>query len=460
MAGRFVNPFPQFFDSTPDVYNGGKLMFEASGTSTPLDTYTDQALTIPNTNPVILDAAGRSATSIFLQDLEYKVTLKDANDVTIWTADPISCRDGDLVAKTLTGSGSPNGAVAGTAGSASILPDFYWDYTNKILYVCTTTGTTSTAIWTAVNASSAASVVVPPQGYLTLASGQPVLTTDVTGTGIVYYTPDTGTLVPIYNGSSFVPITFAELILTLSSANAGATIYDVFVYSNSGVLTLVTGPAWAVSTPALGSRGTGAGTTQLSKVSGILVNTVQITGRNGANTYTVPASQGTYLGSIYIDGNAGQTSCHLSYGQGRKWGVWNCYNRKPIRLRCGDNTASWSYNTTSFRSSNGTANNVMSIFTGLAEEASDIFFTQRRAMANASTISINAIGYSSTTTASGVQGLRGTGSSTGADFVSEAHYISTPNIGVVLISPLEYGDVAVTFYGTESYMLLTASYRG
>jgi hypothetical protein len=58
---------------------GGSLAFYASGTSTPLATYSDSALTSPNTNPVVLDAAGR-AGNIFLQNLAYKVVLSDANN--------------------------------------------------------------------------------------------------------------------------------------------------------------------------------------------------------------------------------------------------------------------------------------------------------------------------------------------------------------------------------------------
>jgi hypothetical protein len=126
--GRFEVPFPQFLDSTPNVYSGARLFFYASGTSTKLNTYSDRALSIPNTNPVVFNSAGRPAVDIFLQDLDYKVILSPATDTDppgapIWTADPVFARDSRLVAKTVTGSGSPTGVVAGTAGSASIIPD-------------------------------------------------------------------------------------------------------------------------------------------------------------------------------------------------------------------------------------------------------------------------------------------------------------------------------------------------
>jgi hypothetical protein len=73
-------------------------------------------------------------------------------------------------------------------------------------------------------------------------------------------------------------------------------------FSNSGVPTIVTGPSWSAGTAGsitAGScaRGTGAGGTALSRVSGIYTNAVQITGRNGSTTYTIAANLATYLGS-------------------------------------------------------------------------------------------------------------------------------------------------------------------
>ncbi|HDA7274793.1 TPA: hypothetical protein O5T84_002923, partial [Staphylococcus aureus] len=250
-----------------------------------------------------------------------------------------------LIAKTVTGSGSPNGSVAGTAGSASILPDFYWDYTSSILYVCTTTGTSSTAAWTAVNASSATPSVPPPQGRLTLTSATPVLTSGVTAGTSLYYTPYVGNLVPIYNGASMVPTAFSELTLSLVSSHAANTIYDVFVFSNSGVLTLVTGPAWTNSSAATGARGSGSSTTELTRIGGMYVNAVAMSARNGSTTYNVGANLATYLGSILIDGSAGQLTCHTAFGQSRKWGVWNAYNQQQIFLIAGA-TGDYTSNTT------------------------------------------------------------------------------------------------------------------
>jgi hypothetical protein len=60
MANRFLNPNVQFSNSAGVPFAGGTLSFYASGTSTPLATYSNQALTIANTNPVVLDSAGQA----------------------------------------------------------------------------------------------------------------------------------------------------------------------------------------------------------------------------------------------------------------------------------------------------------------------------------------------------------------------------------------------------------------
>ena len=473
MANRFFTPNQEFVDSTGLPYANGTLAFYASGTSTPLATYSDSALTIANTNPVVLDSAGR-AGNVFLQNLAYKLVLSDVNNNPIWTADPVYSSDYSTRAKLLSGAGSPNGNTAGTAGSTGIGADTYWDTTNNILYVCTQTGTTSTAVWTAVNSSSATAIVPAPTGYLTPTSGTPVITGDVSGATSVFYTPfQPGNTVPIYNGTSFVPTTFSELTLTLTSAQAASTLYDVFVFNNAGALTLATGPAWTTSTAGSGARGTGAGTTQLSRLTGLWVNTVQITGKNGANTYTISANQGTYLGSLFMDGSAGQVSCFRTYGQSRKWGIWNVYNRVPIFMKVGDNTASWvSNNASSVHAANTNSANSLTVFAGLPEEIVDLKYSSRASAtlnSNGAMVVTAGIGFNSTSVYSGkianyshtVQTI--TNADSGDASLNAANFLSVPWIGINVITALENtngSNVNITISGTETNMLLTAAYRG
>lgn len=49
--------------------------------------------------------------------------------------------------------GNPNGHVAGTAASTNTLPSVCWDYTNGVLYFCTTSGNAGAAVWTQPSAT-------------------------------------------------------------------------------------------------------------------------------------------------------------------------------------------------------------------------------------------------------------------------------------------------------------------
>ena len=88
MAGRYGNPVTQYLDDAGNPLVSGKLFFFTTGTNTALDTFADINLTIPNTNPVILTAAGR-IPNIFLQDASYKVILTDSDEVQIFERDPV-----------------------------------------------------------------------------------------------------------------------------------------------------------------------------------------------------------------------------------------------------------------------------------------------------------------------------------------------------------------------------------
>ena len=86
MATRFANPFPRFFLDSGRLNSGGKLnFFEAGSTTIRKDTFSDQALTTPNSNPVVLTESG-VIPDIFL-DGQYYVSYTTENDVIIDDAD-------------------------------------------------------------------------------------------------------------------------------------------------------------------------------------------------------------------------------------------------------------------------------------------------------------------------------------------------------------------------------------
>jgi hypothetical protein len=79
MATRLSNPAPRFFYDNGEPLSSGKMWFYEPGTTTPKNTYSDNGLTTPNTNPVILSSSGLMP-NIFLDGV-YKVLLTDKDDV-------------------------------------------------------------------------------------------------------------------------------------------------------------------------------------------------------------------------------------------------------------------------------------------------------------------------------------------------------------------------------------------
>lgn len=60
MTALLPNAQQQFCDLNGAPLAGGSVQFYEPGTTTPKTTYQDPALSVPNSNPVILDAAGRA----------------------------------------------------------------------------------------------------------------------------------------------------------------------------------------------------------------------------------------------------------------------------------------------------------------------------------------------------------------------------------------------------------------
>ena len=111
-AGRF-----QGFDSSGDPLDGGLLYTYAAGTTTPLATYTTQAGSVANANPVVLDATGRKP--VWLSAASYRFILKTSAGVTVTDDDNIvgAVSTADLSAS--TGSASVGHIATGTGSVAT-----------------------------------------------------------------------------------------------------------------------------------------------------------------------------------------------------------------------------------------------------------------------------------------------------------------------------------------------------
>ena len=91
MASVLLSPVgngQQFFDNNGVPLSGGLIYTYQAGSSTPLTTYTTNAGTTPNSNPIILDAAGRTPNEIWLQTgYSYKFILQTSAGTTLQTLD-------------------------------------------------------------------------------------------------------------------------------------------------------------------------------------------------------------------------------------------------------------------------------------------------------------------------------------------------------------------------------------
>lgn len=81
----------QFFDANGVPLAGGLLYTYAAGTTTPLTTYTSYTGVTPNSNPIVLDSAGRVPEQIWVNvNTSVKYVLKTATGAEIWTKDHIA----------------------------------------------------------------------------------------------------------------------------------------------------------------------------------------------------------------------------------------------------------------------------------------------------------------------------------------------------------------------------------
>ncbi len=82
-------PIQQFFANDGAPLSGGLLYSNQAGTSglTPQALYTNTALSIPFSNPLVLNSAGRPDGPVYpLTSPAYDFVLKSAAGATVWTA--------------------------------------------------------------------------------------------------------------------------------------------------------------------------------------------------------------------------------------------------------------------------------------------------------------------------------------------------------------------------------------
>lgn len=250
-------------------------------------------------------------------------------------------------------------------------------------------------------------------GRLTLTSGVPVTTADVTAAGTLYWTPYAGNDVALYSGSDWV--VFAQAELSIGVPAAANQVYDVFVDYNAGTPAL-TLTAWTNDTTRA---------TALTTQNGVLVLTGTLGKRYVGTVRTVTASQL----------NDSLTLRH----------VWNYYHRIPRTLLKTDATASWDYSTATVRQANGSTANQVDLVVGVQEAMLDLMLTA--AAKNSTGVSfVSGIGEDAT------NAFVAAGQGSGATIDGYAARLSKmPAIGRHFYAWNEWSAAVATttFYGTQ-----------
>lgn len=326
--------------------------------STGTTIYTQDNVTAVPTTSSALDVTGTAGETLALGNVVY---LSDGSGTL--TAGRWYKADADLTYASATPwIGIATAAIAsGSSGSIRIgglVTGLSALTTGTVYYVSGTAGAlTSTAPNNARSvgqAQSTTSLVLDPnpppavttspigiaEGRLTLTSGVPVTTADVTGATSVYYTPYIGNRIALYDGTATWNVrTFSEITISLSGFTASKP-YDIFAYDNAGVVTIET-LVWTDAT----NRATA-----IVKQNGVWV-------KSGATTRRL-------LGTIYINSSGGQTDDAFT-----KRNVSNATPTSRVRrpMRRLETTASWTYTTATWRQANAATANQLEFVVSVAE---------------------------------------------------------------------------------------------
>jgi len=178
---------------------------------------------------------------------------------------------------------------------------------------------------------------VSPQGRLTLASGEPVMTADQTGKTSVFYTPHVGAHVPIYDGSAFVPTRFAERSNDLTQSSIGKAgpaaagpyqVIDAFVWNDDGTVRLTRGPKWIKSgtvtmtsaSPCVvtwtGNALHDGATVRFSTTGALCTGLAPVTDyfvtRIDGNSFKLSSSLANQVASIFVNTSGAQSGVHTA----------------------------------------------------------------------------------------------------------------------------------------------------
>jgi hypothetical protein len=192
-------------------------------------------------------------------------------------------------------------------------------------------------------AAAAAAPMAQADGRLTLTTGVPVTTADVTGTTL-YYTPYVGNRITLWGGTAWATTTwYSPADLSVAVPNVvGPSLYDVFAYPAGGQVALELGPAW---------------TGDITRATAV-VPAGQTSAGGGVYVKSGNPSR-RYLGTILVKGG------NVTDSKAAR-GLWNLYNQQPRHFRTAPpTTTAYTYTTATWRLAGADAKNSFEWVQGL-----------------------------------------------------------------------------------------------
>ena len=199
----------QFFDGNGDPLTGGLLYTYLAGTTTPVITYTSRSGAANNTNPIVLDAAGRTPAEIWLDGgVLYKFVLATSAYVQIGSYDNIPAVNDPTTTNNLI-------VVAGTNALTGLATPPLEGYTAGAQFSFIAQNTNSGAV--TLDIDSLGVKAVTRSGATALVAG------DIIGGAMILVEYD-GTRFQLLNPNSYTNLTVTGNVTIGGNATIGGTL--------------------------------------------------------------------------------------------------------------------------------------------------------------------------------------------------------------------------------------------
>lgn len=262
---------------------------------------------------------------------------------------------------------------------------------------------------------------------LTLTSGVPVTTSDVTAATNLYLSPKDGNTIALWDGAQWLNVTSAEVTESLSGLTANSN-FDVFAYLNSGAVDLET-LIWTNATTRA---------TAIARTDGVLTKSGDKTRR--------------WVGSFRTTASTGQTEDSET-----KRFLFNANNRIPRKLKRGSATTSYTQTSGTWMPWLNETTAIVEFLVGDPEEVIDARFDGLHSVVSSGTAYVG-FDLDGTTTGTDADFVAGTNSSSTVLTVASAIYRRVPPLGYHYLQLMQQkGASNTTFYGTLGDLTYGAS---